>query len=198
MEEHVGDVQLVEYIEQAVDGSYCKLKGWPSQIGPPTHSSKFNGVNLESWYPETAPTVPSALQWMPYKVAKSVPHVLQPGQGHPLHGALRYHKSLGWHYRYSMPFKVTGRPPLPSSMVSQASDSSSASVAKVKRKIKKPRLEINKKAFVKLNKIALSIGFPEIRLGRIVHPVGAPALKLWRIDQQPGFRSLSVLLKGDK
>ena len=197
MEEHVGDVQLVEYIEQAVDGSYCKLKGWPSQFGPGTQSSKYNGVNLESWYPDTAPTVPSALQWMPYKIAKSVPHVLQPGQGHPLHGVLRYHKSLGWHYRYSMPFKVSGRPLLPSSMISGASDSSLAPITKVNRRIKNPRLKINKKAFVKLNKIALSIGVPDILLRKIDHPLGAPELKLRRIDQQPGFRSLSVLLEGD-
>ena len=107
-------------------------------------------------------------------------------------------KALGWHYRYSTPFKVTGRPPLPCSLISEAFDSSLASVSKVKRRIKKPRLKINKKAFVKLNKIALSIGFPEILLRKIDHPIGAPELNLRRIDQQPGFRSLSVLLKGDK
>ena len=122
-------------------------------------SSKYNGVNLESWYPKTAPMFPSALQWMPYKVVKSVPHVLQPGQGHPLLGALRYHKALGWHYRYSTPFKVTGRPPLPSSMISEGSDSSLASVSKVKRRFKKPRLKINKKAFIKLNKILGSLKY---------------------------------------
>ena len=181
MEEHIGATQLIEYIEQAADGSYCKLMGWPSQIGLSTQSSKYNGVNLESWHPNTAPTFPSALQWMPYKIAKTVPHVLQsPGQGHPLHGALRYHKDFGWYYRYSTPFGVTGRPPLPSSMISNAPDSSVA-IPKGKRRSKKPQLKTNRKAFIKLKKIALSIGLPE--------------LQLRRVDQQPGFRSLNVLLE---
>ena len=96
-----------------------------------------------------------------------------------------------------MPFKVSGRPLLPSSMISGASDSSLAPITKVNRRIKNPHLKINKKAFVKLNKIALSIGVPDILLRKIDHPIGAPELKLRRIDQQPGFRSLSVLLKGD-
>ena len=197
MEEHVGVTQLIEYIEQAADGSYCKLMGWPSQIALSTQSSKFNSATLESWYPTTAPTAPSALRWMPYKIIKSVPHVLQPGQGHPLHGTLRYHKGLGWHYRYSMPFRVDRRPSLPSSMISKTSPSSVASIPKVKRRSKKPRLNTKRKAY-NLKKIALSIGLPELRLRRIDHPFGAPELKLRRIDQKPGFRSLYVLLKGNK
>ena len=180
MEEHIGATQLIEYIEQAADGSYCKLMGWPSQIGLSTQSSKFNSATLESWYPTTATTFPSALMWMPYKIIKTVPHVIKPGQGHPLHGALRYHKDVGWHYRYSTPFRVTGRPSLPSSLISKTSHSSVASIPKVKRRSKKPRLNTKRKAY-KLKKIALSIGLPE--------------LQLRRVDQQPGFRSLNVLLE---
>ena len=181
MEEHIGGIQLVEYIEQTADGSYCKLMWWPSQTDLSIKSSKLNSANLESWYPNTAPTFPSALQWMPYKIVKTVPHVLQLAQGHPLHDTLRYHKDVGWHFRYSTPFRVTGRPSLPSSMLSKAPDSSVLSSSKVKMRSKKPQLKTNKKAFIKLKKIALSIGLPE--------------LQLRRVDQQPGFRSLNVLLE---
>ena len=31
MEERIGVTQLIEYIEQDDDGSYCKLMGWPPQ-----------------------------------------------------------------------------------------------------------------------------------------------------------------------
>ena len=179
MEEHIDATQLIEYIEQAADGSYCKLMGWPSQIGLSTQSSKFNSANLESWYPSTAPTFPSALKWMPYKIVKTVPHVIQLDQGHPLHGALRYHKDVGWHYRYSMPFRVTGRPSLPSSLISKTSHSSMTSTPKVKRRSKKPRLKTKGTSF-QLKKIALSIGLPDLRLRRI--------------DQQAGFGSLLRLL----
>ena len=32
----------------------------------------------------------------------------------PFHGSLRYHSAIGWHYRYSKPFKIIGKPYPPS------------------------------------------------------------------------------------
>ena len=143
MDEHVGVTQLTECIEQAADGSYCKLMGWPCQTDLSLKSYQSKGATLESWYPNTTPTVPSTLQWKPYKVVKTIPHhVRQPGHGHPLHGTLRYHKDVGWHYRYTLPFKVTGRPSLPSSMKSKPSDGSVSSAPKSKKRSKKPPLKI--------------------------------------------------------
>ena len=196
MEDCIGATQLIEYIEEDADGSYCKLMGWPSQTDLSLKSFPFNSATLESWYPDTTPTAPSALMWTPYKIVKTIPHVIQPGQGHPLHGTLRYHKGLGWHYRYSTPFRVDGRPSLPSSMISRTSPISVPSIPKVKKRSKKPLLKIKRKAY-KLTKLALS-KFPELKLRRIDHPFGGPELKLRRIDQQPGFRSLYVLLNSQK
>ena len=167
MEECVGDTQLVEYIEQADDGSYSRLMGWPAQTDLSVKTSHTSGATLESWYPNTTPTAPKVLQWKPYKIVKTIPHVSVPGQNHPLHGALRYHKAVGWHYRYSMPFRITGRPPLPNSM--------------------KPQPKIRRRAFVKLNKI-------KVKVKEIAMYIGLPDLRLRRIDQQPGFRSLTKLL----
>ena len=119
MEECIGATELIEYIEQSADGTIHNLMGWPPQTDDPSiQSSQFLRATLESWYPNTSPTVPTSLKWIPYKVAKTTPHLTQPAQGHPLHAVLRYHKDVGWHYRYSLPCKVHGRPPLPSSRLS--------------------------------------------------------------------------------
>ena len=74
MDEHVGSIQLTEYIVQAADGGYCKLMGWPCQTDLSIKSSQSKGATLESWYPNTTPTVPSTLHWKPYKVVKTIPH----------------------------------------------------------------------------------------------------------------------------
>jgi hypothetical protein len=188
MEERVGDTKLVEYIEQADDGSYSRLMGWPSQTDLSVKPSHTSGATLESWYPNTTPTAPSVLQWKPYKIVKTVPHVCRPGQDHPLHGALRYHKAVGWHYRYSMPFRITGRPPLPNPTESKTSGGSIKSIPKSKRWSRKPQPKIKRRAFVKLKKI-------KVKVKEIALYIGLPELRLQRIDQQPGFRSLTELLK---
>ena len=168
MEGCVGDTQLVEYIEVDDDGSYNRLMGWPSQTDLSVKPYHTNGATLESWYPNTTPTAHKAVQWKPYKIVKTIPHVREPGQNHPLHAKLRYHKDVGWHYRYSMPFRITGRPRLPKSM--------------------KPKSKIRRRAFVKLDKI-------KVKVKEIAMYIGLPDLRLQRIDQQPGFRSLTELLK---
>ena len=188
MEERVGVTQLIEYIEQADDGSYSRLMGWPSQTDLSVKPSHSSGATLESWYPNTTPTDPSVLQWVPYKIVKTVPHVCRPGQGHPLHGALRYHKAVGWHYRYSMPFRVTGRPPLPSSTESKTSGGSITSITKSKKWSRKPQPKIKRRAFIKLKKI-------KVKVKEIALYIGLPELRLQRIDQHPGFRSVTELLK---
>ena len=181
METHVGGTQLVEYIEEAADGSYCKLMGWPCQTDLSIKCSQSKGATLESWYPKTAPTVPSTLQWKPFKIVKTIPHLIDPPcQSHPLRGTLRYHRDVGWHYRYSLPFKITGTPSLPDSMKSQPSGGSVSSAPKSKKRSKKPPLKITHGAFIKLKKIALSIGLPDLRIRRI--------------DQEPGFKDLTRLL----
>ena len=181
MAECIGETELVEYIDHAVDGTYCKLMGWPSQTDLTIKSTKFHNATLESWYPDTQPTAPSVLVWKPYKVIKTIPLVNLSSQGHPLHGALRYHKDVGWHYRYSTPFRITGKPSLPNSKMSKISLHSPASVPVVKRRARKPAIKF-KTAAVRLKKITLSVGLPGLRLRRI--------------DQQPGFGSLLRLLKG--
>ena len=192
MGERVGVTQLIEYIEQADDGSYSRLMGWPSQTDLSVKPSHSSGATLESWYPNTTPTAPSVLQWVPYKIVKTVPHVSRPGQNHPLHGALRYHKAVGWHYRYSMPFRVTGTPPLPSSMESKTPGGSITSIPKSKKWSRKSQPKIKRRAFIKLKKIKVKVK----ELGPLsFHFIGLPELRLQRIDQQPGFRSLTELLK---
>ena len=168
MEEGVGDTQLVEYIELTDEGTYTRLMGWPAQTDLSVKTSHTNGATLESWYPNTTPTAHKAVQWKPYKIVKTIPHVREPGQNHPLHAKLRYHKDVGWHYRYSMPFRITGRPRLPKSM--------------------KAKSKIRRRAFVKLNKI-------KVKVKEIAMNIGLPDLRLRRIDQQPGFRSLTKLLE---
>ena len=182
MEEHVGVTQLIEYIEQAADGSYCKLMGWPSHTDL---SVKSSGATLESWYPNTTPTAPLGLQWVPYKIVKTVPHVCRPEQGHPLHGALRYHRAVGWHYKYSMPFRVTRRPPIPNLIEPKNYNGSIKSMAQL---YPWPKPKIKKRAFVKLKRI-------KVKVKEIALYIGLPELRLQRIDQQPGFRSLTELLK---
>ncbi len=118
MEESIGDTQLIEYIEQGDDGSYCKLMCWPPQTDLSVKPSQSSGATLESWYPNTTPTAPSVLQWRPYKIVKTVPHECRPNpdpfQGpDPFRGTLKYNKDLGWHYKYAMPFRIIGRPPSP-------------------------------------------------------------------------------------
>ena len=99
MEECIGATKLIEYIEQSADETTHKLMGWPSQIDDPSiKSSQFLRASLESWYPNTAPTAPTTPTWIPYKAVKTTPHVIQPGQGHPLRAVLRCHKDVGWHY----------------------------------------------------------------------------------------------------
>ena len=181
MDNHVGGTQLIEYIEEAADGSYCKLMGWPCQTDLSVKSSQSKGATLESWYPKTTPTVPSTLQWKPFKIVKTIPHPIDPpSQSPPLHGTLRYHRDVGWHYQYSLPFKITGTPSLPDSMKSQPSGGSVSSAPKSKKRSKKPPHKITHGAFIKLKKIALSVELPELRIRRI--------------DQQPGFKSLTKLL----
>jgi len=188
MEEHVGVTQLIEYIEEANDGSYCKLMGWPSQTDLSVKTSHPSGASLESWYPNTAPTAPSGLQWMPYKIVKTVPHDCRPEQNHPLRGTLRYHKDVGWHFRYSMPFRITGRPPLPSSIESKNSGGSITSMSMAQLCLW-PQPKIKRRAFIKLKKIKIKV--------KEIHwmYIGLPELRLKRINQQPGFRSLTELLK---
>ena len=184
MDEHVGGTQLTEYIEEAADGSYCKLMGWPCQTDLSIKSAQSKGATLDSWYPKTTPTVPSTLQWKPFNIVKAIPHPIgHPSQGHPLHGTLRYHKDVGWHYRYSLPFKITGTPSLPNSMKSQPSCGSVSSAPKSKKRSKKPPFRITNGAFIELKNIALSVELPELRLRRI--------------DQQPGFKGLTKLLTVD-
>ena len=187
MGERVGVTQLIEYIEQADDGSYSRLMGWPSQTDLSVKPSHSSGATLESWYPNTTPTAPSVLQWVPYKIVKTVPHVCRPEQGHPLHGALRYHRAVGWHYRYSMPFRVTGRPPLPSSMKSKNSGGSISSMSMAQLCLW-PQPKIKRQAFIRLKRI-------KVKVKEIALNIGLPELRLKRIEQQPGFRSLRSLIE---
>ena len=181
MEEHVGGTQLIEYIEEANDGSYCKLMGWPSQTDLSVKTSHPSGASLESWYPNTAPTAPSGLQWMPYKIVKTVPHDSRLDQIHPLRGALRYHKDMGWHFRYSVPFKIIGRPPLPSSMKSKNPDKSIPSMSMAQLCLW-PQPKIKKQAFIRLKR-------NKVKVKEIAE------VRLKRIEQQPGFRSLKILME---
>ena len=183
MATRIGDTELIEYVTYATDGSYSKLMGWPAQTNLAVKSTRFQNTTLESWYPDTEPNAPSALVWRPYRVVKTVPLVSSAKPGHPHHGALRYHKDVGWHYRYSMPFRIIGKPPLPNSMVPKSFLKSSASVPVVKRRVKRRA----RKPPLKLRKFA-------VRLKRLVLSVGLPNLGLRRIDQQPGFRCLLRLL----
>ena len=149
MEESIVVTQLIEYIEQDDDGSYCKLMGWPPQTDLSVKPSQSSGATLESWYPNTTPTAPSVLQWVPYKIVKTVPHVSRPSQNHPRHGDLRYHRDLGWHYRYSTPVRITGRPPLPSSIESKNSGGSITSMSMAQLCLW-PQPQIKRRAFIKL------------------------------------------------
>ena len=187
MEEHVGVTQLIEYIEQANDGSYCKLMGWPSQTDLSVKTGHPSGASLEAWYPNTAPTAPSGLQWMPYKIVKTVPHDSRLDQNHPLRGALRYHKDVGWHFRYSVPFRITGRPPLPSSRESKNYGGSITSMSMAQLCLW-PQPKIKRRAFIKLKKI-------KVRVREIAMNIELPEIRLKRIDQQPGFRSLRSLIE---
>ena len=181
--ESIGATQLVEYIEQDNEGSYCKLMGWPTQTDL---SVKINGATLEAWYPNTAPApvAPSVLQWRPYKIVKTVPHECRPNpdpfQGpDPSRGTLRYNKDLGWHYKYAMPFRITGR--LPSSMKSKNPDKSIPSMSMAQLCLW-PQPKIKKQAFIRLKRIKVKVKeIAEVRLKRI--------------EQQPGFRSLKILME---
>ena len=187
MEESIGVTQLIEYIEQDDDGSYCKLMGWPPQTDLSVKPSQPSGATLESWYPNTTPTAPSVLQWVPYKVVKTVPHVSRPGQNHPFRGELRYHRDVGWHYKYSMPFRVTGRPPIPNLIEPKNYNGSITSMSMAQLGIW-PKPKIKKRAFIKLKRI-------KVKVRELALHIGLPELRLRRINQQPGFRSLTKLLK---
>ena len=183
--ESIGATQLVEYIEQGNEGSYCKLMGWPAQTDL---SVKINGATLEAWYPNTAPApaAPSVLQWRPYKIVKTVPHECRPNpdpfQGpDPFRGTLKYDKDLGWHYKYTMPFRITGRPP--SSMKSKNPDKSIPSMSMAQLCLW-PQPKIKKQAFIRLKRIKVKVNCERL-----------PEVRLKRIEQQPGFRSLKILME---
>ena len=186
MKESIGATQLVEYIERNTEGGYCKLMGWPAQTD---FSVKTNGATLEAWYPNTAPApaAPSVLQWRPYKIVKTVPHGCRPDQNHPFRGAVRYHKDVGWHYRYSMPFRITGRPPLPSSIESKNSSGSTTSMSMAQLCLW-PQPKIKRRAFIRLKRI-------KVKVKEIALNIGLPEVRLKRIEQQPGFRSLKILME---
>ena len=61
MAESIGDTKLIEYVDYAADGSYCKLMGWPVQTDLTIKSTKFPNATWESWYPDTQPKAPSVL-----------------------------------------------------------------------------------------------------------------------------------------
>ena len=84
-----------------------------------------------------------------------------------------------------MPFRVTGTPPLPSSMESKTPG---GSIPKSKKWSRKSQPKIKRRAFIKLKKI-------KVRVKEIALYIGLPELRLQRIDQQPGFRRLTELLK---
>ena len=179
MAESIGDTKLIEYVDYAADGSYCKLMGWPVQTDLTIKSTKFPNTTLESWYPDTQPKAPSVLVCKPYRIVKTVPLVNTVKPGHPHHGALRYHKDVGWHYQYSMPFRISGKPRHPDSVVAKNFLKSPVVKRWVKKRARKPPLRLKKLA---------------VRLKRLVLSVGLPDLRLRRIDQQPGFGCLLRLL----
>jgi hypothetical protein len=190
MKESIGATQLEEYIEQDNEGGYCKLMGWPAQTDL---SVKTNRANLEEWYPNTAPApaAPSALQWRPYKIVKTVPHECRPKpdpfQGpDPFRGTLKYNKDLGWHYKYAMPFKIIGRPLL-SSMKSKNPGESIPSITMAQLCLW-PQPKIERKAFIRLKRI-------KVKVTEVSPNIGLPEVRLKRIEQQPGFRSLKILLE---
>ena len=184
MKESIGATQLEEYIEQDNEGGYCRLMGWPAQTDL---SVKTNRATLEEWYPNTAPApaAPSVLQWRPYKIVKTVPHECRPKpdpfQGpDPFRGTLKYNKDLGWHYKYAMPFRIIGGP-LPSSMKSKNPGKSIPSMS-MARLCLWPQPKIERKAFIRLKRIKVKVKeIAEVRLKRI--------------EQQPGFRSLKILME---
>ena len=183
MATRIGDTELIEYVTYATDGSYSKLMGWPAQTNLAVKSTRFQNTTLESWYPNTEP----AVVWKPYRIVKKIPLVNLAGEGHPHHGALRYHKDVGLHYRYSMPFRIIGKPPLPNSMVLKPSSGSLASIPVVKRRAKKRVKRRVRMPPLMLKRLA-------VRLKRLVPSVGLPELRLRWIDQQPGFGGLLRLL----
>ena len=191
MKESIGATQLVEYIERDNEGGYCKLMGWPAQTD---FSVKTNGATLEAGYPHTAPApaAPSVLQWRPYKIVKTVPHECRPNpdpfQGpDPFRGTLKYNKDLGWHYKYAMPFRIIGRPPLPSSMKSKNPGKSIPSMSMAQLCLW-PQPKIKRKAFIRLKRI-------KVKVKEIALNIGLPEVRLKRIEQQPGFRSLRSLME---
>jgi len=190
MKESIGATQLEEYIEQDNEGGYCKLMGWPAQTDL---SVKTNRANLEEWYPNTAPApaAPSVLQWRPYKIVKTVPHECRPKpdpfQGpDPFRGTLKYNKDLGWHYKYAMPFKIIGRPLL-SSMKSKNPGESIPSITMAQLCLW-PQPKIERKAVIRLKRI-------KVKVTEVSPNIGLPEVRLKRIEQQPGFRSLKILLE---
>ena len=190
MKESIGATQLEEYIEQDNEGGYCKLMGCPAQTDL---SVKTNRANLEEWYPNTAPApaAPSVLQWRPYKIVKTVPHECRPNpdpfQGpDPFRGTLKYNKDLGWHYKYAMPFKIIGRPLL-SSMKSKNPGESIPSITMAQLCLW-PQPKIERKAFIRLKRI-------KVKVTEVSPNIGLPEVRLKRIEQQPGFRSLKILME---
>ena len=190
MTESIGATRLEEYIEQDNEGGYCKLMGWPAQTDL---SVKTNRATLEEWYPNTAPApaAPLVLQWRPYKIVKTVHHECRPNpdpfQGpDPFRGTLKYNKDLGWHYKYAMPFRIIGGP-LPSSMKSKNPGKSIPSMS-MARLCLWPQPKIERKAFIRLKRI-------KVKVTEVSPNIGLPEVRLKRIEQQPGFRSLKILME---
>ena len=185
----IGDTELVEYVEQCSDGSYCQLMGWPSQTRLTTQITTTSGHSLEAWFPDTKPTLPDTnleifgpgLVWRPYRIIKKTSESQGSGHGPPLHnrGSLKYHKTLGWHYRYFSPFRIKGKPPFPASLITKPLQPTALSILKAKDRARTRRLK-------KLLK--------ELILKKQAKAIGMPNLCLRRIEQQPGFSGLKPLL----
>lgn len=174
MAEYIGETQLVEYVEKTEDGNSCKLMGWPARA---IRSTQLRDAPLESCYPGTQATPPAGLVWRPYRLIKIAPRVSQPNQGQPFCGDLRYHKDVGWHYRYSIRVRITGRSASPRSFVTNGPLSSGASCVTAEKGLKKPR---------RLAKTPSTRGLTS----------GIPVLRLQRIESIPGFQGLAPLLEG--
>ena len=143
MDEHMGETQLIECIVEAADGGYCKLMGWPCQTDLTVKSSHSHGATFESWCPKTtSSTISPTLQWKPFKIVRAIPHPVGHADQIALRGDLRYHKSVGWHHRYKLPFKITGTPSLPDSMKAKHSSSSVTTALKSKKHPKKPSSKV--------------------------------------------------------
>ena len=189
----IGDTELVEYVEECSDGSYCQLMGWPSQTRLTTTTTTTSGRSLESWFPDTKPTLPDTnldalgpgLVWRPYRIVRKTSESQGHGHGPPLHtrGALKFHRTLGWHYRYFTPFRIRGKPPFPASLITKPLPPTPAEPASTLQANEKARLRRLRRLLKKLI------------LEKQTKAVGMPTLCLRRIEQQPGFLGLKPMLR---